>query len=858
MYKPLRALIFSILSLVTTLISVATYAFNPSVNVSPKPGWLSTCKPYDQKPNLRTIESGYYYALIEQQVNIEKQATYRHIIKEIISGTGVQNASDISVSFNPSYQKLEFHSIIVWRDNKAENRLTASAFKMLAEEDDFSRFIYNGTYAAKYILNDIRKGDRIEYAYTITGDNPIFYNKFCRTVFLQDYTNAEHRYTSVLFSANRKLNTKSFNKAAAPVTSNVAGGLKRYEWEGFKVKGVENHKGQPAWYEEFARVQFTDYSSWAEVVDWGLKLNPVAADIKGGLRKEIEKLKKQSDGDQEVYFRDAVKFVQNEIRYMGIETGEYSHRANRPEKVFAQRYGDCKDKALLLVSMLEADEIEAHIALVATDLQEKIDDYLPSNTLFNHAIAVATINKKRVWVDATMSDQGGTRTNIYVPPYYRALILSSGNDKLSVIPPVDPGKVRCEEKYTVVNEKDPVSFDVKTIYTSGQADEIRGRLASASTAETEKNYLNYYLKIYPKIERKDSVTIIDDEKNNELTTIEHYKISNFFKQDSTTGKYTAGFYANAIEEQLSIAAEDIKTPVALSYPYHLEYTLAVTLPGGWNVESGHLNIDRDAYHFNKTVTIDTTTLIHYYELNYLKSYIPAEKLPEFRKDMKEITDNQLSFNFSYMPGNAKAAAFKINIWTMLIALLVVGLSIYFSIKIYCSNTQSLRLVNHSYGRSIGGWLVLITIGLGLTFFYNVYNLLSSDYFNSGIWNYYMGTQGFWYRGLWLFETAGNTFIVCYSAFCVVLMLTKRDILPKIIIGFYLFVIIFFLIDALWGYFFKGNISEHSSYNIIRAIIVAAIWVSYFRVSIRVKETFIVPYPHNNIVYEEDESNYDLE
>ncbi|XHR98086.1 hypothetical protein ACFJIV_16335 [Mucilaginibacter sp. UC70_90] len=39
---------------------------------------------------------------------------------------------------------------------------------------------------------------------------------------------------------------------------------------------------------------------------------------------------------------------------MGIEIGEYSHRANNPEKVFRQRYGDCKDKSLLLVSMLKA------------------------------------------------------------------------------------------------------------------------------------------------------------------------------------------------------------------------------------------------------------------------------------------------------------------------------------------------------------------------------------------------------------------------------------------------------------------------------------------------------------------------
>ena len=847
-----------ILCLAYVLFSIRANGNTPAVQVAPKPTWIGASKPYDVKPNLRAVENGYYYALIEQQYNVEKQATYRRIIKDIVSATGVQNASDISVNFDPSYQKLEFHNITVWRNNKPENRLNVGAFKLLAEEDDLSKFLYNGTYSAKYILNDIRKGDRIEYSYTITGGNPIFENKFCRTIFLQDYITAEHRYNSVLVSANRKLHTKSFNQARTPVISNVAGGLKRYEWEDYKVKAVENHKNQPSWYEEFARIQFSEYDNWTQVIDWGLKVNPVEKNIRGELKKEVDRLKKIADGDQEVYFREAVKFVQNDIRYMGIETGEYSHRANRPEKVLAQRYGDCKDKALLLASMLEANGIEAEMALVATDLQENIDNYLPSNTLFDHAIAVATLNGKQIWVDATISDQGGTRTNIYIPPYYRALVLKAGNNKLTIIPPVEPGKIRCEEKYTVHNEKDAVFFDVKTIYSFGEADEIRSKFASSSTAETEKNYLDYYLKIYPKIELKDSMTVIDDIKNNELTVNEHYKINNFFKRDSTTGKYNASFYANLIDEQLPNVGEDIKTPVAVNFPYHVEYTLAVSLPEGWSVEGSHFNIDRDAYHFNKTITVDSNTLIHYYELKYLQSYIPVAKLAEFRKDVKEITDNRLSFNFFYTSCEQKTADFKINAWTALTSLLVLGLSIYFSVKIYCSHTQSLRLAGHAYGRQLGGWLILVISGLFFSAFFNLYRILSGDYFNAAIWNYYTGIRGFWYKALWMYETAGNTFIICAALFCAILVLNKRDILPKMIIRFYVFIMCYIFIDGLWGYLFNNKVSDSSTTSLLRALIFGGIWISYFLRSARVKETFIVPYPHNNITYEHDASLYELE
>src|SRR5215218_10351660 len=78
-------------------------AATPVVHLSAKPAWLSPCKTYNQKPPLRTIEKGYFFALVEQQEHVEKQADYHHYIEEIVSETGIQNASQISVSFDPAF-----------------------------------------------------------------------------------------------------------------------------------------------------------------------------------------------------------------------------------------------------------------------------------------------------------------------------------------------------------------------------------------------------------------------------------------------------------------------------------------------------------------------------------------------------------------------------------------------------------------------------------------------------------------------------------------------------------------------------------------------------------------------------------
>ena len=262
--------------------------------------------------------------------------------------------------------------------------------------------------------------------------------------------------------------------------------------------------------------------------DWALSINQPKTNITGEFGDEVRKLQKVSGGDKEKYFRSATKVVQNEVRYMGIEIGPYSHRANDPQKVFNQRYGDCKDKSLLLVSMLQAGGIEAHMVLVNADIKGHIADFIPGSDVFNHAVVVASVNGKQVWVDATIDDQGGEGTNIYFPDYGAGLILKAGMQSLTNIPAEDAGKTVSEEKYTVKDARSPVAFQVTTTYTAYEADDARDMLASKGMATVEKNYLDYYAKIYSKIESTDSITVKDDVAKDILTTIEHYKITDFF------------------------------------------------------------------------------------------------------------------------------------------------------------------------------------------------------------------------------------------------------------------------------------------------------------------------------------------
>ncbi len=52
--------------------------------------------------------------------------------------------------------------------------------------------------------------------------------------------------------------------------------------------------------------------------------------------------------------------------YVALEFGIYSYKPYPVTQIYARRFGDCKDKASLMIALLRAAGIEAEIALVRT------------------------------------------------------------------------------------------------------------------------------------------------------------------------------------------------------------------------------------------------------------------------------------------------------------------------------------------------------------------------------------------------------------------------------------------------------------------------------------------------------------
>lgn len=78
------------------------------------------------------------------------------------------------------------------------------------------------------------------------------------------------------------------------------------------------------------------------------------------------------------------RHVQKEISYTAIEFGTRARRPNPASQTLKQKYGDCKDQALLLHQLLTAADVNCQLALVNTDW--RVQPTLPTLDQFNHMV----------------------------------------------------------------------------------------------------------------------------------------------------------------------------------------------------------------------------------------------------------------------------------------------------------------------------------------------------------------------------------------------------------------------------------------------------------------------------------------
>jgi hypothetical protein len=291
-------------------------------------------------------------------------------------------------------------------------------------------------------------------------------------------------------------------------------------------------------------------------------------------------------------------YVSRQIRYVAIEIGIGGYQPHLPADVYKNKYGDCKDKATLLISMLNKIGLRAYPALVGTRGDVEADPTAPTLATFDHMIVALPVpanlrsavdkfpaydsRNQILWMDPTSeTDPLGQVPEMDQGVF--ALIAYPERGDLQRIPQAPPEQNGSEYAVNIHLQSDGTgSAEVEARYFGGSNSSrhyfYRGRSQAEILKAFEERVTRY---VNQASFRKASISGAED---NRQQIAEKFSFAGNFATASTGDSW---FFQPLILSGIAVPEvppRPRQLPLDVGTPYHVKCDYRLELPAGMRVE----------------------------------------------------------------------------------------------------------------------------------------------------------------------------------------------------------------------------------------------------------------------------------
>ena len=180
-----------------------------------------------------------------------------------------------------------------------------------------------------------------------------------------------------------------------PEVKPVAGASNQWQWSVGDVKGLRPEDEMPPFAGVAGRMVISyfppggaalnGFSNWQQMGNWYQNLTSGRLDASAEVKKKVASLTASATTPM-AKMKAIAEFLQKDIRYVAIELGIGGWQPHPAAEVFTHKYGDCKDKATLMRSMLHEVGIESFYVVINME-RGAVTQQTPAQVgAFNHAI----------------------------------------------------------------------------------------------------------------------------------------------------------------------------------------------------------------------------------------------------------------------------------------------------------------------------------------------------------------------------------------------------------------------------------------------------------------------------------------
>lgn len=568
---------------------------------------------------------------------------YHQVVYQPLTDAAAAQAREYAFGFEADTETVQLRGARVYRKNGQVDEAAESGDGP-ADNPQIAMYTSQRVYYVHFPR--LYPGDVVELLYRVedVAQRNAFADYFGEVVYMQSREPIAHAEYVLITPKSRELH---FNTPQIPgiVRAESEQGDKRvYRYVAKNVAPLDPEPLEPPLASTAGHVHVSTYKSWDDMGKWywGLVKDQFVADdeVKRRVTEVTKGLTTPEDKVRAIY-----DYVVQKTRYVALEFGIHGFKPYRCAQIFARGFGDCKDKATLIVTMLKEAGIPATIVILRTGMRGDFEGAPASLAPFDHAIAY--VPSMNLYLDGT-AEFTGSRELPAMDRGALALRIHEGKPELVHLPEPPPEEsVTSRKVEAVVGQDGSATIDFRADVTGVHAPSWRSRYHSASTQK--KRVQEDLGAEYPGLE-------LTDVKSNDLEKVEDPvslrakgKVSQLAKRDGDTLTLAAGPREHMVREYATLSQR--KRDMRIFSLTAEESDTTLKLPAGAKVVSapraqkgdspfGSYAVEADV----KGAEVRTKTRVA-----LKKSRISAAEYPAFRAFCEEV-DRALGQRVTYTVG----------------------------------------------------------------------------------------------------------------------------------------------------------------------------------------------------------------
>ena len=556
--------------------------------------------------------------------------TYHRVIK-ILNERGRENYGEVFIPYSLLSERVKILRARTIKPDGTEVEATAINDVSLAE----GYHLYSDAMAKVISMPALENNAIIEYAYTIDelGRGAIGKN-FQDEFYFQDFDPILNTRYTVTIPKGMSIYYKMSNGDLKPKIIEKDSTIS-YVWEMKDVPQIIPEDYMPPLGDIVPRLEITTFKSWDDVASWYYSIANPKTQADDAIKAKVMELTKDKLTLEEKV-KAIYSFVTNEIRYVGLEFGIGGLMPHQASEVFKYKYGDCKDKATLLISMFKEINIPAYYVLVRTRDRGALPVDSPGFQ-FDHAICAIKLNDKLYFLDGTAEDNRFG----YIPSMdqgTKALLIEDGRPLLVDIP-VDDASINVKARDIKVDLAKDGSIKGDAIVTlKGFYDTfLRGQWKSASDREIKEALGASLSSLIPNASL-DSYEL-SDLRNLDIDVWEKYSFHapGYAQVAGNTISFLPSIMER-LESSESVAKATRTYPITYWNPYTTRDTVTYTLPDGVSIMHlpNDITIDKPFGFYSMTFKLEGNILKVERVFQIRSIYISPEEYKEYKDFVENI------------------------------------------------------------------------------------------------------------------------------------------------------------------------------------------------------------------------------